>query len=166
MNLNIDLSSANAWELLFHQKFSVNPLYRVKPYLDPIELPFLTESRIFLVSTFSIRSRPTWYRAGYFSRQVEGIRIDDTVVFEGLERIPQTTADYGQTLIPLNLTKVVIFPKIPGSHRLRFEAVPWLSEFTLGVWEYKGIESDSTEDLIEAVQAKLEVIEFKIDNQS
>ncbi|WP_414620324.1 hypothetical protein [Calothrix sp. CCY 0018] len=163
MTLNAEVTAANAWELVFFRKFSVNPVFNVKPYLEPIELPLLTSARIFLVSTFSLKVRPTWYTAGYLSRQVRGISIDDTVVFEGLGQIPTTTADYGQEIIPLNVSKIVIFPFISGNHNLRFDFVPWIPELRLGVWEYKGIESDSTEDLVEAIQAKLETIEFKID---
>lgn len=162
MSLNVDLSASGAWELMYHNKLSIDPRNKIKPYLDPIDLPFLTQSRIFIVSTFSFKGKPTWYRAGYLSRQIEGINIDDTVVFEGLGRVPNVVADYGHALIPLNLTRLVIFPKIAGNHSLRFEAMPWIYELTLGIWEYQGIESDSTEDLIEAMRAKLEAIEFKI----
>lgn len=163
MSLNVDLSASGAWELMYYQKLSADPRTRSKPYLDPVELPFLTESRIFIVSTFSLKGKPTWYRAGYLSRQIEGINIDDTVVFEGLGRVPTTTADYGHVMIPYNLSKVVIFPFIGGNHSLRFEAMPWIYDLNLGIWAYTGVESDSTEDLIEAMQAKLETIEFKIE---
>ena len=57
-----------------------------------------------------------------------------------------------------------MFPKLTSSYRLRFEAFPWIEQVTLAVWEYRGTETDTTEDLINAVRSKLETIEFKVDN--
>ncbi|ALF52962.1 hypothetical protein ACX27_09035 [Nostoc piscinale CENA21] len=103
-------------------------------------------------------------RAGYFYQQIDGIQINDAIIFDGLGAVPSTEVDYSRRMIKLNAIELVQFPKISDTFRLRFEALPWIEELTLGVWEYVGTETDSTEELIQAVRAKLETIEFKIDN--
>lgn len=171
MSLNVNLNTLGAWELTYFKKLVSSPeneanyKYGVS-YIDPIELPYLTECRIFLVGATSIKAKPSWYRAGYLYQQIEGVAISDSVIFEGIEGTPTTAIDATHKVIPLNSVQLVIFPKLASTCRLRFQPIRWLKEVTLAIWEYRGSESDSTEDLINAVRAKLETIEFKIDQQS
>lgn len=166
MGLVVDLTTVGAWELTYYQKHvgDTNNRRIKAPLIEPIELPYLTDKHIFLVGASSSKAKPSWLRAGYFYQQIDGIRVDDTLIFEGLGAVPSTEVDYSRRMIKLNAIELVTFPKITNDYRLRFEALPWIEEITLGVWEYVGTESDSTEDLINAVRSKLETIEFKIDN--
>jgi hypothetical protein len=164
-----NFTQLGAWELTYFQRLTAvktNDYGRSSPRIYPVELPYLTHCHIFLVGATSLKAKPSWYRAGWLYQQVDGISINDSVVFEGLESSPTTAADVAQKLIPLNTMSVAIFPKLADSYRLRFVPVRWLEEVTLGIWEYRGTESDSTEDLIQAVRAKLETIEFKINQQT
>ncbi|AFY31605.1 hypothetical protein [Calothrix sp. PCC 7507] len=166
MTLSLDLTALGAWELTYFQKLMGNPQNRRirAPLLDPVELPYLTDKHVFLVGASWLNAKPSWVRAGYFYQQISGIHIDDTVVFEGLGQVPTTEIDGTRRLIKLNAIELVIFPKLTSDYRLRFEALPWIEQVTLAVWEYRGTETDTTEDLVNAVRAKLETIEFKIDN--
>lgn len=166
MTLNLDLTAVGAWELTYYQRVVGNPQNRRlrAPLIDPIEIPYLTDQRIFVVGASYLAAKASWARAGYLYQQIDGIRIDDTVVFNGLGQIPSAEIDYARFLINLNNIQLVIFQKITESYRLRFEPLPWIPEITLAIWEYRGTESDSTDDLINAVRSKLETIEFKIDN--
>ncbi|MEH2414480.1 hypothetical protein [Nostoc sp.] len=166
MTLQVDLKAAGAWELTYYQKHTGNLNNRriQAPLLEPIELPYLTDKHLFLVGVASSKAKPSWVRAGYLYQQIDGIRIDDTLIYEGLGTVPSTEVDYNRRMIKLNAIELVQFSKITENYRLRFEAMPWIQEITLGIWEYVGTESDSTEDLIQSVRAKLETIEFKIDN--
>lgn len=166
MTLQVDLKAAGAWELTYYQKHTGNlDNRRIRaPILEPIELPYLTDKHLFLVGATSSKAKPSWLRAGYFYQQIDGIQINDTIIFEGLGAVPSTEVDYTRRMIKLNAIELVQFPKISDNFRLRFEALPWIEEITLGIWEYTGTETDSTEELIQTVRAKLETIEFKIDN--
>ena len=134
--------------------------------IEPVEIPYLTDKHLFLVAATYLKAPPTWQRAGYIYQQIDGIRIDDSVVFEGLGSNSSTAVDAQRQLLRLNTIQFVNFVKLTETYRLRFEALPWIPELTLGIWEYLGIESDTNEDLLNAVRAKLETIEFKIDQQS
>ncbi|ARV63376.1 hypothetical protein BZZ01_32780 (plasmid) [Nostocales cyanobacterium HT-58-2] len=158
--LNVNLTQLGSWELTYFQKLQ-SPSGNTS--IESVELPYLTDCHIFLVGATSLRAKPTWYRAGWLHQQINGVAVDDTVVFEGLERIPTTTVAATQRVIPLNSMQLVIFPHLTSAAQLRFEPVRWLRELTLGVWEYRGVQSDSTEELLQTVRTKLETIEFKID---
>lgn len=166
--LNANFTQLGSWELMYLKKLvgSNEGDYRYgAPRIYPVELPWLTHSRIFLVGATSIKAKPNWYRAGYLAQQVDGVPVNDAVVFEGMQATPTTAIDASQRVIPLNSMQLVIFPRLADSYRLRFTPVHWLKEFTLGIWEYRGTESDSTEDLIQVVRAKLETIEFKLEQR-
>ncbi|MEH2086120.1 hypothetical protein [Nostoc sp.] len=166
MALLADVGAVGAWELFYYQKLSGNlQNRRVKaPIIDPVELPFITDKHILLVGASSSKAKPTWLRAGYLYQQIGGIHIDDTIIYEGLGTVPSTETDFNRSLIKLNSIDLVRFPQITNDYRLRFEAMPWIEEVTLGVWVYTGIVSDSTEETLGAIRAKLETLEYKIDN--
>jgi hypothetical protein len=167
MALLLNPSNFGSWELTYSRKLvgDTNQPRGVRvPYIDPVEIPYIPTSRIFLVGTFLRDAKPTWYRAGYLTQEIRNVQISDSVVFEGLPGTPDTTVDGSTQIIGLNRVQMVIFPKYSSNFSLRFEAVAWLKSLILTIWEYKGTETDSTEELIEATRAKLEAIEFKIDN--
>lgn len=174
MALSFNPSNLGSWELVYQrqlQSASNNLLFGVQrprgariPYIDPVEIPLIPTSRIFLVGTFSRDAKPTWYRAGYLTQEILGVKVDDTVVFEGLNSSPDTTVDADNRVIGLNKVQLVVFPKYSSSFALRFETVAWIKSLNLTIWEYRGQESDTIEELIQATRAKLEAIEYKIDN--
>lgn len=163
--LNANFTQLGSWELMYLRKLvsgNSNNYQYGAPLIEPVELPYLTHCRIFLIGATSLKAKPSWYRAGWLTQQVDGVAVNDSVIFEGLQATPLTAIDAYQRLIPLNSMQLIIFPKLADAYRLRFTPVRWLSEVTLGIWEYRGSESDSTEDLIQSVRVKLETIEFKI----
>jgi hypothetical protein len=166
MALSFNPSELGAWELTYSRKLvGVDPTRGVKvPYIEPVEIPYIPSSGIFLVGTFSIDARPTWYRAGYLTQELRNVQINDVVLFEGLPGQPDTTVDGSQYIIGLNRIQLIVLPKYSNNFSLRFEAVAWLKKLTLTIWEYRGQETDTTEELIQATRAKLETLEFKIDN--
>ncbi len=168
MSLSFNPSELGSWELVYSARLTnQNPDQPVGvriPYIDPVEVPLIPTSRIFLIGTFSREARPSWYRAGYLTQEIIGVSISDEVVFEGLPGTPSTAIDGNSRIIGLNRIQLVIFPKYSSNFRLRFDAVAWLKSLTLSIWEYRGEETDTTEELIQAARAKLETIEAKIDN--
>jgi hypothetical protein len=168
MTLNLNLTGLGAWELTYSRRIQgnlQNKRFRA-PLIEPVEIPYLTDKHLFLVAATYSKAPPTWQRAGYIYQQIDGIRIDDAVVFEGLGSNSSTAVDAQRQLVRLNTIQFVNFIQLTETFRLRFEPLPWIPELTLAVWEYAGTQSDTTEDLLNAMRAKLETIEFKIDQQS
>jgi hypothetical protein len=162
----VDVVGIGKWELTYFQKV-IGKSYNSRQVgsIEPIELPYLTEVSNFLVGASCFKSKPNWRRAGFLFRQLENVSIDDTVIFEG-ERLPFISVDAENKLIDLNKVQLATFSKSPSSFRLRFEPFKWIPEITLAIWEYRGNESDVDNvdnQSIEAIRAKLETIEYKID---
>lgn len=165
MSLSLNLSGIGNWELIYFQQFVGDGQQRRlgNPFIEPIQLPTTTTSHVFLIGASYLEAKPSWSRAGWFYQEVGDINIDNSVIFEG-DRSPTTNIDTNRQLIRLNTTQLIIFPKLSDSYKLRFEPFPWIPKITLAVWEYLGTETDTTEELINAVRAKLETIEIKIEN--
>lgn len=165
MALTLNLTEAGVWELVFYRQITGDiSLYRRRPKLPaiaPIEIPFLFERRIFLCGVTNLEK--PWYRAGHLYCEIGGIKVSDGVLFPGLQASPSSGADLDRKEIKLNSLELIIFPRVSQQVSLRFEPVPWLDRLTIALWEYRGIETDSTEDLIESLQAQVSTLEFKVD---
>ena len=97
----LDLTAVGAWELTYYQKLVGDfQNRRVRaPLIDPVELPYLTDSHVFLVGASWLKAKPSWIRAGYFYQQISDIYVNDTVVFEGLGQVPTTEVDASRSMI-------------------------------------------------------------------
>lgn len=164
MSLNLNLQSSQ-WELVFHSSVTGDIRnYQRRPRVSaiaPIEIPFLFDSRIFLVSATNLSK--TWFKAGTLYYEVQGLGIDDRVAFPDFPGAPSSSADADRFYVTLNSLELVRFPRLSSQIRLRFEPVPWLDRVTLALWEYQGEETDTTEDLIQAVRAQITTLDFKVD---
>jgi hypothetical protein len=165
MGLQLDLTGLNSWERVFYQTLNGDPANQRRrpklPAIEPFDLPTVYDSRIFLVGATNLQS--TYYRAGWLYYEVDGINFDDGVIFPDVGPVPQRSADADRRLILLNSVDLIIFPRLSAQLRLRFEPMPWLTRVSLALWEYQGPESDSTEELIDALRAQVATLEYKID---
>lgn len=154
--LNLALTTAGNFRLIYYQEHIGNSAYKGYkiPLIDLIELPFTVESRILAVGASFIAAPPTWHTAGYLFQEIGGIALDDSLIFPGVGGGgPLAVLDATQKRITLNTIELHVFPRFASEHRYRFEPVRWLPRVTLGIWEYIGAESDSTETLITSLQS-------------
>jgi hypothetical protein len=165
MSLSANLTGANQFELVYSRQLRGNPANwkgrpRI-PNIEPLEIPVLFSSRVFIVSAVNIHK--TYLKAGYLYYEIEGIRIDDRVTFETVAASPFTAADAAKRLVLLNNVELVVFPRFSEQLRLRFEPVPWIDALTFALWEYRGVEADSTEELIQALRAQIASLEYRLE---
>ncbi|KAM3102101.1 MULTISPECIES: hypothetical protein [unclassified Phormidesmis] len=164
--LNFDLSEAGNWRLIYYQQH-VGDKSKSKiraPMIDIIELPITIASRVLAVGASYLDAPPSWNTAGYFYQEVGGVSLDDTLIFPGLSGSSSSVLDGAKRRITLNTIELHIFPRLATEHRYRFEAMRWMPKITLGVWEYIGAESDTTEELLQALRVDLARIEMRINN--
>lgn len=164
--LNLSLSQTGNWQLIYYQVHAGNLANRGTkiPMIEVIELPVTIASRILAVGASYLAAPPSWYTAGYFYQEVRGIRLDDTLIFPGVSGGSPAVLDASKRRITLNTIELHIFERLASEHSYRFEPMKWLPKITLGVWQYVGIEADSTEELIETLKVDLTRIEVKVDN--
>lgn len=132
--------------------------------IETIELPITLAGRILAVGASYLEAPPSWYTAGFFYQEVQGIRLDDTLIFPNAAGGSGAVLDASKRRITLNTIELHIFDRLASEHSYRFEAMQWIPKITLGVWEYLGVETDSTEDLLETIKVDLTRIEVKVDN--
>ncbi len=162
--LNLGLSTAGNWRLVYYQQHVGDPANRRvrAPMIDIIELPVTIPGRILAVGASYLDASPSWYTAGFFYQEVRGATLDDTLVFPGVTGGSGAVLDACKKRIILNTIELHIFERLASEHSFRFEAMAWIPRIILGVWEYIGEESNSTEDLIQATRIDLARIEFKV----
>ncbi|MCY7272384.1 MAG: hypothetical protein LH702_01225 [Phormidesmis sp. CAN_BIN44] len=164
--LNLSLSQTGNWRLIYYQLHVGDKANRNTkiPMIEVIELPITVASRILAVGASYLEAPPSWYVAGYFYQEVQGIRLDDTLIFPGVTGGSGAVLDASKRRITLNTIELHIFNRLASEHSFRFEAMRWIPRITLGVWEYLGTETDSTEDLIQTLKVDLTRLEVKVDN--
>lgn len=161
--LDLALVESNAFRLVYLQKH-IGDKEKAKiraPLIEMIELPVTIESRIVITSAVYIAAKPSWRVAGTLFQEVGGVGINAAITY-GFGPAGTAVVDVSRRTILLNSTELHIFPKLATEHRYRFEPVRWLPEVTLGVWEYTGPETDTTEELLQTVKVDLVRIESKL----
>ncbi len=149
----LQLANASNWILFYRQYFRVRFLgpTTYEP-LAPITLPVQSEHRILVAGCTSQTAKSTWYLGGWLRPVIDTGATD--FGFAELDRVP----------IPLNAPRLVMLPQVASNYKLRFEVPYWHQEITLTVYQYIGPDVDSTEVLIDSLQADLSRIESKIDH--
>jgi hypothetical protein len=164
--LNLSLSQSGNWRLIYyqlHQGDLANRHTKI-PMIETIELPISLPGRILAVGASYLAAPPSWYTAGYFYQEVGGISLNDTLIFPGVSGGSPAVLDASKRRITLNTIELHVFDRLASEHSYRFEPMRWIPKITLGVWEYIGIETDSTEDLLETIKVDLTRLEVKVDN--
>ncbi len=137
----VELGRSDLWNLVFDQTLVVTRapnsfLAPAPPYL----LPSALTHHILLIHCRSNEERA--------ARWVRGCLVS--------QMVPVGTATFGQNLAIANTKSVmqfvptlVMFPKYSFEYFLRINLYRWFSELSIQVWEYTGIDSDtSTETLL------------------
>lgn len=162
--LNLGLSDAGNWRLVYYQVHQGDLANRNTKIamIEIIELPVTIPGRILAVGASYFEAPPSWHVAGYFYQEVRGVALNAALVFPGIAGSPTTAIDASKRRIVLNAIELHIFERLATEHSYRFETMRWIPKITLGVWEYIGAESDSTEDLLQTLRVDVARIEFKV----
>lgn len=136
----LQLSNAANWEDVYNQSFAAQPITpTVFAPLGEIIVPYLFERHIIAVHATSSSAKPSWYFAGFLNQKIQ------------LGLIPGGSPDADavqQRKIWLNRITLLFFPKITSTYAVSFNVPKWFDSVNLNIFEYQGVESDSTEDLI------------------
>ncbi|BAU09700.1 hypothetical protein LEP3755_01730 [Leptolyngbya sp. NIES-3755] len=161
--LDLALVESGSFRLVYLRKHIGNKeLAKIRaPMIEMIELPITIASRVLIVSAVHIAAKPSWRVAGTLFQEVAGVGVNAAATY-GFGPAGTAVVDVSRRTILLNSTELHIFPKLATEHRYRFEAVRWLPDVTLGVWEYIGPETDTTEELLQTVKVDLVRVENKI----
>jgi hypothetical protein len=150
--LSYDLGNSQSWQLVYDEtRDAPQP---APGYYSPMErliLPTLLESRVIAVGTSSSTSPPRWRYAGTLIQRHQLAAIGGGLVLGKEVRCL------------LNTFSLVEMPLLTPTYQLVYDVPPWIRSISLAVWAYNGAVEDTTENLIQALRAKAELIDFKID---
>lgn len=61
-------------------------------------------------------------------------------------------------VVKLRIPTLIQYPKFQIDYDLRIDFYPWFSDLFVEIWEYNGVESDTTTDSLSSIQASLDQI--------
>jgi len=136
----LQLSNAANWEDVYDEPTTAYQISSTRHApIGEIIVPYLFERHILAIYATSNNANPTWHFAGFLNQKVSlGLVAGGAFNADAVER----------RKIWLNRITLLFFPKYTSTYAISFNVPKWFKHINLSVFEYRGIESDSTEDLI------------------
>ena len=153
----LQLGNSANWDLFYSTSVEAVTSNNGESYtpIPTITVPTLLESHIVASFVHCSNSKPTWYFGGFLNQ-----RINLGLTVGGL---PDSDAVQKRRLY-LNRLTLIIFPKLVDSYAVTFDVPRWFQDVTFTLFEYTGVESNSTDDLInQIINVDLPRIENKIE---
>lgn len=156
MNYLADLKNTNNWRQVYiNEKQVVYDTAGGYTPLPAFEIPITFDAQILAVRTLSNNAKFTWRFSGVLSQ-----RISLGGDFDG---VPTSSLNYNR--LRINRTSMLHLPNYNTDYELLFEPYVWIKHIALTVWEYTGVLTQETSNLItETRENELVRIEEKIDN--
>ncbi|MCC5640538.1 hypothetical protein LC593_32860 [Nostoc sp. CHAB 5844] len=154
----LELNSQGVWSQVFHesrQALVATPSGGYYP-IPAFEIPFLFERHILAVRCMSTTAKATWRFGGNLSQKIQ--------LGTGGSASPLPIADGAVIPLRVNRTRLILLQHLTSTYQLVHETPYWFKDVTLTIWEYTGIESNTTEQLIETLKIDVLRVEDKIDN--
>ncbi len=146
----LQLTNSTNWSLVYSQAFYAQQITATSYALIPkITVPLLLERHILAVHATSATAKDTWHFAGFLNQNVQlGLLVGGGPDAESVQR----------RKIWLNRITLLILPSFAPNYSISFNVPHWFKDISLSVWEYIGPEADSTEELIQRVEFKVDQI--------
>jgi hypothetical protein len=152
-NLILELNNSQNWEAVYSTSSSaVRSSDGNYVSIPEITVPILLEKRIIVVGINSVSAKSTWHFGGYINRKIRTGITDGGNADSTIER----------KRVSLNELNLIQFSRISANYALSLEVPRWFKDVTLSLWQYIGIEKDSTEELINQLQVDVTTIKNKV----
>jgi hypothetical protein len=148
----LDLSNQSNWQQIFDEEreavqAKVGGWYPIPAF----EIPILFDSSVVVARVLSNKAKSTWHYGGLLSQRFF-IGSGGTA-----SSLPEVSAK--QYRLQINRSKLLFFPLYKPNYSLIFEPPVWFKNIRLSLWEYSGINSDSTHQLLETIKIDILRIE-------
>lgn len=167
MTLKIDVAGTGKWELAYVDTVIAPPdrltLRRSRRRLiDAFDIPLVFDTHILAIAASYADAPATWYNCADIIQVAIGATIDDPGIWQdstGVEAIV-----VGRKRLRLNQSlELFIFDPVSADLRISFSPMPWMPEFSFGIYAFRGQATDNIEEKIDAARAQLVTMEAKID---
>ncbi|MBH8578349.1 hypothetical protein I8752_36510 [Nostocaceae cyanobacterium CENA369] len=156
----LQLENSQNWESVYTTTVEAVVSANGESYtpIPTITIPVLLDKHIIAVSVTCSTAKPTWYFGGFLNQ-----RINLGLLVGGL---PDSDA-VQKRKIWLNRITLIIFPELTSTYSLSLDVPKWFQYVSFTVFKYVGIESDTTENLInQIINVDLPRIEQKVNDIS
>lgn len=151
----LELNNSANWEQIYHQRHEGEYISstQFRP-LPEIKIPLLLEEHTIAVLVTSENAAKNWKFAGFLNQRIAlGITVGG---------LPDADAIQPRK-IWLNRITLIRFTRLASTYGISINIAKWLRDATITIWQYIGVEGDTTEELIQSVQEDLILIEAKVD---
>lgn len=147
------IGNAANWRSLWSQAYfaSKNAQGKHIPIIEQ-RIPVTVGSSIIVATTSSSTAKPHWTWGGTL---IQGIRTG-ILVGGGAD------TEANRRRVWLNKLTLIQFEKLASAYTLAFRPARWHQDIKLSVWEYQGVFSNATENLIQLVRQDLARIQQAI----
>ncbi|MFN6485438.1 MULTISPECIES: hypothetical protein [unclassified Nostoc] len=151
----LDLLNQNNWVQIYDESRTAVIATQAGGYypIPAFEIPIQLEKHILAARCISTTAKSTWRWAGNLIQKIA----------PPIAGINSPLVEAGSYSMKLNRTRLVIFKPYTDTFQLTLEGAYWLKDLRLTLWQYQGIEGDSTEEIITSLGSDLNRIEAKID---
>lgn len=162
---SLDISTAGNWTLEYASVRTATDSDRRSKYLngyflEPFDIPVLIESLVIAIRCSKADAKPSWNSAGTLLR-VASFPKNETVLED--DAGSAQTAVLDKRYLRLNSDfEILIFNESSSTLQLTFIPKPWLDSIGIVIYSYSGPVHDLALDKLDAIRAKLEVIDSKV----
>lgn len=168
MSIRFDVQGPEKWELTYYDtKTSPDGRNRYRrrqgALIEPFDVPVVFDSHILAIGASYPSAPETWFNCANIIQLATGATIDDPGVwadgYSGTEPII-----ISRQRLRLNRSlELFQFEPVSNELRIGIHPMPWIPEFSYGIYQFRGQVDDTTEDLIQAARAQLTTVEAKVD---
>jgi hypothetical protein len=148
----LNLADSSRWQSLWFGSFSALGVPGKPGYTYPIGsilCPVLMDSRIIAISATSDTAKPKWSYAGKARQKIQtGITVGGVA----------DAASVSVKKLALDRINFVIFEPLAPEYALEIEPIWWLSQISLTVWTYTGVDSDTVTEQLNRIELAVDEI--------
>lgn len=144
----LELQSAGVWQQVYNESREGIPISEKHHIPIPaFEIGLLFEHHILAVRCISTTAKAHWRFAGNLSQRFQ--------IGTGGSTSPLPVVTAARRGLRLNRAELIRFPRLTTNYELLFEVPHWIKDMRLTVWEYSGIESDTTEETLIRIEDRM-----------
>jgi len=155
--LVLQVGNSSNWDLAWSNTFTAARISGKSYYPIPdVNVPILFEHNVIAVLATSNSAKANWRFAGFLNQKVT------TGIIVGGQ--PDAELVQSRRLF-VNRISLLILPKLSNTFSVVLHVPYWFEDISYNIWRYIGSQADSTEDLINQLQATTSRIEDRLNQR-
>lgn len=168
MSLDIDVSGVGKWELAFVATAAAGPdkvrfRSRYNRLIEPFDIPIIFDTHVLAVAASYGAAPHTWFNCADLVHIATGATIDDPEIWNETTGAEAIVIERKRLRLNQSL-ELFVFQQASTDLRLTMSPMPWIPEFSFGIYAFRGDATIALEEKLDSARAQLVTIEAKIDS--